>query len=210
MQLVEWAQKPFHFNQSTYSALYFTVTGLPYGARRGRPVILVVLLVWDRLGYFDADAITAGRHWRDLLAFRRCGLARGLLHHLRHATSGGAMRRLLRFLLLLPAARAPAANNTRHPSADVGRRRRIDHQARLRLVPHTFRASSMLMAWSGPPLDHIASRQFIAGVLRNTPDNMVHWLRFPQQIVPGQRHARSWRSRRRTRGKLTAYLETLK
>jgi cytochrome c2 len=37
----------------------------------------------------------------------------------------------------------------------------------------------------GPPLQKIARRQYIAGVLRNTPDNMVHWLRFPQQVVPG-------------------------
>jgi cytochrome c2 len=37
----------------------------------------------------------------------------------------------------------------------------------------------------GPPLDHIASRLYIAGVLRNTPANMVTWLRHPQQIVPG-------------------------
>jgi hypothetical protein len=29
----------------------------------------------------------------------------------------------------------------------------------------------------GPPLDHIATRVFIAGMLRNTPDNMVRWLK---------------------------------
>jgi cytochrome c2 len=37
----------------------------------------------------------------------------------------------------------------------------------------------------GPPLARMASRQYVAGVLRNTPDNMVHWLRFPQDVVPG-------------------------
>jgi cytochrome c2 len=37
----------------------------------------------------------------------------------------------------------------------------------------------------GPPLEHMASRQYVAGVLRNTPDNMVRWLRFPQDVVPG-------------------------
>ena len=37
----------------------------------------------------------------------------------------------------------------------------------------------------GPPLDHMGHRIFIAGVLRNTPDNMVAWLRDPQRIVPG-------------------------
>ncbi len=28
-------------------------------------------------------------------------------------------------------------------------------------------------------------RIYIAGVLRNTPDNMIHWIRDPQQVVPG-------------------------
>ena len=37
----------------------------------------------------------------------------------------------------------------------------------------------------GPPLDHIGKRIFIAGLLRNTPANMVTWLRDPQEIVPG-------------------------
>ncbi len=37
----------------------------------------------------------------------------------------------------------------------------------------------------GPPLDHMSRRIFIAGVLRNTPDNMVTWLQHPQAIVPG-------------------------
>jgi cytochrome c2 len=37
----------------------------------------------------------------------------------------------------------------------------------------------------GPPLARMAGRQYIAGMLRNTPANMVSWLRFPQAIVPG-------------------------
>lgn len=37
----------------------------------------------------------------------------------------------------------------------------------------------------GPPLDHMGSRQYIAGMLHNTPENMVRWLRNPQAIVPG-------------------------
>jgi len=61
----------------------------------------------------------------------------------------------------------------------------------------------------GPPLDHIASRQFIAGVLRNTPDNMVQWLRFPQRVVPGNAMPDLGISEADAR-QLTAYLETLK
>lgn len=37
----------------------------------------------------------------------------------------------------------------------------------------------------GPPLTRIGDRTFVAGVLRNTPENLVHWLQHPQQVVPG-------------------------
>jgi cytochrome c oxidase assembly factor CtaG len=37
----------------------------------------------------------------------------------------------------------------------------------------------------GPPLTQMGRRVYIAGLLRNTPDNMVSWLRNPQRIVPG-------------------------
>jgi cytochrome c len=37
----------------------------------------------------------------------------------------------------------------------------------------------------GPPLSGIANREYIAGRLRNTPDNMVHWLQYPQAVDPG-------------------------
>jgi cytochrome c2 len=34
----------------------------------------------------------------------------------------------------------------------------------------------------GPPLDNIASRVYLAGHLPNTPENMIKWIRFPQQV----------------------------
>jgi cytochrome c oxidase assembly factor CtaG/cytochrome c2 len=37
----------------------------------------------------------------------------------------------------------------------------------------------------GPPLTQMSRRIYIAGLLRNTPENMVTWLRDPQRIVPG-------------------------
>jgi putative membrane protein len=37
----------------------------------------------------------------------------------------------------------------------------------------------------GPPLSRIASRVYIAGMRRNTPEDMIAWLRDPQAIVPG-------------------------
>jgi cytochrome c2 len=37
----------------------------------------------------------------------------------------------------------------------------------------------------GPSLAAIADRAFIAGVLPNTQENMVAWIRTPQAVVPG-------------------------
>jgi cytochrome c2 len=36
----------------------------------------------------------------------------------------------------------------------------------------------------GPPLEHMASRQFIAGKIQNTPQNMMAWLQNPQAMDP--------------------------
>ena len=61
----------------------------------------------------------------------------------------------------------------------------------------------------GPPLAAIAQRVYLAGLLPNTPDNMVRWIRSPQSIDPRtampdlqvtEAHARD----------MTAYLYTLK
>jgi cytochrome c2 len=37
----------------------------------------------------------------------------------------------------------------------------------------------------GPPLTQMGQRVYIAGMLRNTPANMIQWLRSPQSVVPG-------------------------
>jgi cytochrome c len=34
----------------------------------------------------------------------------------------------------------------------------------------------------GPPLSGIANRLYVAGMLQNTPDNLVHWVRHPRQV----------------------------
>ena len=41
----------------------------------------------------------------------------------------------------------------------------------------------------GPPLLRLANRVYIAGYLRNSPENMSAWLQDPQRILPGERHA---------------------
>ncbi len=37
----------------------------------------------------------------------------------------------------------------------------------------------------GPPLDHFYEHMYIAGRLTNTEDNLVTWIRNPQQVIPG-------------------------
>ena len=48
-------------------------------------------------------------------------------------------------------------------------------------LKHVRKATGMV----GPPLDGIAVRAIIAGKLPNQPDNMVRWIRDPQQVTPG-------------------------
>ena len=72
-------------------------------------------------------------------------------------------------------------------------------------IPGIIDANGMV----GPPLDHMASRRYIAGVLRNTPDGMVQWLRFPQRVVPGNAMPDLAISQGDAM-KITAYLSTLR
>jgi cytochrome c2 len=37
----------------------------------------------------------------------------------------------------------------------------------------------------GPPLTAMGRRIYVAGMLRNTPDNLAYWIEHPQQVVPG-------------------------
>jgi cytochrome c2 len=37
----------------------------------------------------------------------------------------------------------------------------------------------------GPPLTRFGDRTYVAGMLRNTPPNLVRWIREPQAVVPG-------------------------
>jgi mono/diheme cytochrome c family protein len=61
----------------------------------------------------------------------------------------------------------------------------------------------------GPPLGGIAARKYLAGVLPNTPPNMIRWLRFPQQVDPHTAMPDLGVSERDARD-IAAYLDTLK
>lgn len=36
----------------------------------------------------------------------------------------------------------------------------------------------------GPPLNGVRDRMYIAGMLNNEPDNLVHWIRDPKSVNP--------------------------
>lgn len=37
----------------------------------------------------------------------------------------------------------------------------------------------------GPPLARVSERSYLAGRLPNTPENMIRWIQYPQDFVPG-------------------------
>jgi cytochrome c1 len=60
----------------------------------------------------------------------------------------------------------------------------------------------------GPPLDHIAHRAYIAGVLPNTPENMLRWLMNPPGVDPRTAMPNMGISEEQARD-IAAYLATL-
>lgn len=61
----------------------------------------------------------------------------------------------------------------------------------------------------GPPLTHIASRQFIGGKLPNTPENLMQWLQNPQAVDPQNAMPNLGLTSDQSRD-ITAFLYTLK
>ena len=61
----------------------------------------------------------------------------------------------------------------------------------------------------GPPLTRFARRTMIAGLLPNTPGNLIHWLRDPQSVTPGNAMPSTGLDERQARD-VAAYLYTLK
>ena len=49
---------------------------------------------------------------------------------------------------------------------------------------HTIPGIAGTKAMVGPPLTDWPQRAYIAGALINTPENLVYWLRFPQEVEP--------------------------
>jgi cytochrome c2 len=61
----------------------------------------------------------------------------------------------------------------------------------------------------GPPLTHFARRTIVAGLLPNTPSNLIHWVQEPQQVVPGNAMPNGGLDDQQARDTV-AYLETLR
>lgn len=61
----------------------------------------------------------------------------------------------------------------------------------------------------GPPLAHVASRMYVGGVIRNTPENMVRWVRNPKAIDEKTAMPNLWVTEADARD-ITSYLYTLR
>jgi cytochrome c len=47
---------------------------------------------------------------------------------------------------------------------------------------HTIAGISEARGLVGPPLTGVASRIYLAGIVQNTPENMMHWIRDPKSM----------------------------
>ncbi len=95
------------------------------------------------------------------------------------------MRAPLTLLMLLPLMISSCGDTpaTRIPGADAERGKDAILRygcASCHAIPGVANQGSNV----GPPLDKIARRAYIGGILPNTPDDMVRWLRDPPQLDP--------------------------
>lgn len=79
------------------------------------------------------------------------------------------------------AAPGPEAAASAEPSARRGAQAINQHAC---VTCHAIPGIVGANAPVGPPLAGIASRTMLGGVLPNSPDNMVRWLRAPQKFAP--------------------------
>jgi len=79
---------------------------------------------------------------------------------------------------------SPSASLPASPAASVERGKRALYQYACNAC-HTIPGVTGSNPHVGPPLAGLAGRTLIAGMLPNTPDNMVRWLRETQQVKPG-------------------------
>ena len=73
------------------------------------------------------------------------------------------------------------------------------------VIPGLQNADGMV----GPPLAHFAQRTIVAGLLPNTPPMLIKWIRYPQEVVPGNAMPDGGLSDAQARD-VAAYLYTLR
>jgi cytochrome c2 len=73
---------------------------------------------------------------------------------------------------------------------------------------HTIPGVSGAEGVVAAPLNRLGRRVYIAGILRNTPENLMIWLQMPQRIVPGNAMPDMGLNERQARD-IAAYLYTL-
>lgn len=83
--------------------------------------------------------------------------------------------------LRAPEPQARSASPAGPPDAERGRRALMQYAC---ITCHAIPGVVGPDAPVGPPLEAIGSRTFLAGGLPNTPENMVRWLRSPQDVNP--------------------------
>jgi cytochrome c1 len=96
----------------------------------------------------------------------------------------GLVGLLALLLVALSACTATArARMTLIPDGDVVRGRLLV-KAHGCTTCHVIPGVSGPKAWAAPPLTAWAERQYIAGSLPNTPENLIAWLANPQALAP--------------------------
>ena len=74
---------------------------------------------------------------------------------------------------------------------------------------HTIPQMSDASGNIGPPLNGIGSSAYLSGVRTNSTDMLIEWIRFPQQIVPGNAMPNMGISEEDARD-IAAFLDSLK
>jgi mono/diheme cytochrome c family protein len=106
------------------------------------------------------------------------------------------------------AGRKPEGTDALDPPPDAARGKRAIHQyacATCHAIPGIVGPNAPV----GPPLDGVGSRLMLGGVLPNSSDNMVRWLRSPQAVAPLTAMPDLGLSERDARD-IAAYLATLR
>lgn len=168
---------------------------------------LAGLIMWIPAGFAYMTAIVA-----QLVLWLRDSERRARLRVALHARNAGWV--LLIAVLLAGCedrgASYLAALGVKQPKSDIGdidagRRGIVTYGCgACHEIPGIAGANGMV----GPPLDHMGRRVYIAGLLRNTPENMTRWLLDPQKIVPGNAMPVLGLTEEQARN-ITAYLATL-